>query len=152
MLGRGSSTPFNQQLLRLCSPGKSPGIEAGSRRFESCQTHVDIAQLVEHWIVVPGVAGSTPIIHLGSCCLENDGRGASPNNCPIFNTGLLSHSAVCIRCEAYLARIKNVSLGTPSPNRGCPSVRQGACTSVAFSKGLFVLVFGLFTRNINKHA
>ena len=41
--------------------------------FESLLAHrVGVAQLVEHWVVVPGVEGSSPFTHLVSFTPEHD--------------------------------------------------------------------------------
>ena len=45
---------------------KAPDFDSGIRRFESyllCQIMVNVAQLVEPRIVIPVVAGSSPVIH-----------------------------------------------------------------------------------------
>ena len=65
------------RIIRLRRQGQAPVAQldralasgAKGRRFESCRVHhpekemVAIAQLVEPWIVIPVVAGSSPVSH-----------------------------------------------------------------------------------------
>ena len=59
--GFASGLPSSEGTLSgQRAAGSSLKLQAG----QVPQPHmVDVVQLVEHWIVVPGVAGSSPVIH-----------------------------------------------------------------------------------------
>ena len=110
---------------------------------------VAIAQLVESWIVIPVVVGSSPIshpiLHRASCRCPGSSR-YSPN-CPDANVPSIQppflHRAVSLRFRVHVFRLRAVSpavvadqCATPrhaSPHhasRGMPTAATPAITAV----------------------
>lgn len=64
-------------MLEVAQLARVPGCDPGGCEFESrpLSFMVIVAQMAEHWLVVPGVAGSSPVIHPLLCKCPNGLRG-----------------------------------------------------------------------------